>query len=116
MRALRTLFVAVVFLALAGSASAQDKSAAGQKVFADSKCAMCHSVAGVGNKKFPLDGVGKKGADHIKAWLIDAKAAAAKDGKKLAMPMKSFKTLPPADFEALTAYLLTLKSPAGPTR
>lgn len=109
MRALISLFAAAVLLTIAAPAAAQDKAAAGQKVFADSKCAMCHSVAGVGNKKFPLDGVGKKGEAHIKLWLTDSKAAAEKEGKKLAMPMKSFKTLPPADFDALTAYLLTLK-------
>jgi mono/diheme cytochrome c family protein len=109
MRVLTSVFVAAALLAMAAPAAAQGTAAAGQKVFADSKCAMCHSVAGVGNKKFPLDGVGKKGAEHIKLWLTDSKAAAQKEGKKLAMPMKSFKTLPPADFEALTAYLLTLK-------
>lgn len=109
MRALSSVFIAAVLLAMTSPLAAQDKAAAGQKVFADSKCAMCHSVAGVGNKKFPLDGVAKKGADHIKLWLTDSKAAAEKAGKKMAMPMKSFKSLPPADFEALTGYLLTLK-------
>jgi mono/diheme cytochrome c family protein len=108
MRALTSVFVGAVLLAMALPAAAQD-SAAGQKVFTDSKCSMCHSVAGVGNKKFPLDGVGKKGAEHIKMWLTDSKAAAEKEGKKLAMPMKSYKTLPPADFAALTAYLVSLK-------
>jgi mono/diheme cytochrome c family protein len=108
MRLVTQMFLCAVLLMLAAPAFAQDH-AAGKKVFADNKCSMCHSIAGVGNKKFPLDGVGKKGEAHIKAYLTDAKAAADKEGKKLAMPMKSFKSLPPADFEALTAYLLSLK-------
>ena len=110
MRALTSTVVLAVLLAIAAPVAAQDKIAAGQKVFADQKCSVCHSVAGVGNKKFPLDGVGKKyKADDIHLWLTDAKAAAEKEGKKLALPMKSFKTLPAADLDALTAYLLSLK-------
>ena len=110
MRAVTSSFAFAVLLAMAAPAAAQNKVAAGQKVFADNKCSVCHAIGGVGNKKFPLDGVGKKyNAEQIHAWLTDAKAEAEKEGKKLALPMKSFKSLPPADFDALTAYLLSLK-------
>ncbi|HYU78823.1 MAG TPA: cytochrome c [Vicinamibacterales bacterium] len=109
MRVFSPFFVLIFVLAIAAPAAAQGKNDAGQKVFADNKCSVCHSIAGVGNKKFPLDEVGKHNAEYIKGYLTDAKAAAEKEGKKLALPMKSFKTLPPADFDALVAYLLTLK-------
>ncbi|HYU77867.1 MAG TPA: cytochrome c [Vicinamibacterales bacterium] len=109
MRGFIGFVVAVVLVTMGAPAAAQDKFAAGKKVYADNKCSVCHSVAGVGNKKYPLDGVGKKSADEIKLWLTDAKAAAEKEGKKLAMPMKSYKSLPPADLDALVAYLQSLK-------
>ena len=109
MRAVTSVSFFIFALALATSAAAQDKIAAGKKVYADNKCAVCHSISGVGNKKFPLDAVGKMKPEDIKAWLTDAKAQAEKEGKKLAMPMKSYKTLPPADLDALVAYLQSLK-------
>jgi mono/diheme cytochrome c family protein len=109
MRAVTCISFLTFALALAAPGAAQDKVAAGKKVYADNKCAICHSVDGVGNKKFPLDGVGKMSVDEIKGWLTDPKAQAEKEGKKLAMPMKSYKTLPPADMDALVAYLQSLK-------
>lgn len=108
MRYVPGVLAATFVLACATSATAQDH-AAGKKVFADSKCSMCHSIAGVGNKKFPLDEAGKMKAEDIRAWLVDSKAQAEKEGKKMAMPMKSFKALPAADLDALVAYLQTLK-------
>jgi mono/diheme cytochrome c family protein len=109
MRAITCISFLTVALALAAPATAQDKIAAGKKVYADNKCAVCHSIGGVGNKKFPLDGAGKMSVDEIKGWLTDPKAEADKDGKKLVLPMKSYKTLPPADFDALVIYLQSLK-------
>jgi uncharacterized protein (TIGR01732 family) len=36
---------------------------------------VCHSIAGAGNKKGPLDKVGTKlSADDIRAWITDAPA------------------------------------------
>ena len=108
MRAVSNVLIAIFALAVAAPAAAQDH-AAGKKVYADNKCATCHSIAGVGNKKFPLDEAGKLKADDIRAWLLDAKVQAEKEGKKMALPMKSYKTLPAADLDALVAYLQSLK-------
>lgn len=108
MRTVPGVLLVTFALAWAAPAAAQDH-AAGKKVFADNKCSVCHSIAGVGNKKFPLDEVGKMKAADIRAWLVDATAQAEKEGKKMALKMKSFKTLPPADLDALIAYLQTLK-------
>lgn len=109
MRGFIPLLIVIGALAVAAPVAAQDKIAAGQKVFADNKCSVCHSVNGSGNKKYPLDGAGKKKPEELRAWLTDAKAEAERAGKKLALPMKSYKTLPPADFDALVAYLQSLK-------
>lgn len=104
------LAVFAAFVWCAVPASAQDAKAKGEKLFADNKCSLCHSVAGKGNAKHPLDGMGAKlKAEDVKLWLTDPKAAEAKAGVKAMPPMKSFATLPAADIDALVAYVLSLK-------
>ena len=96
-------------LGVAASASAQDKIAKGEKVYADSKCAMCHSIADKGNKKGPLDGVGSKlSADEIRQWITDAKGMTAKTKATRKPDMKQY-TLAKDDVDALVAYLGSLK-------
>ena len=98
------------FLAVAGSASAQDAAAKGKELFTSQKCTMCHAVAGQGNKKYPLDGVGAKlSAADIKQWLVNPDAQMAKLSEKPVMKMKSYKSLPDADIDALVAYVASLK-------
>jgi mono/diheme cytochrome c family protein len=82
---------------------------AGQKVYADQKCSTCHSVAGVGSKMAPLDGVGTKltPAD-IRSWMTDPDGMAAKLPVKPKVKMKKY-ALPDADLDALVAYLSSLK-------
>ena len=113
------LVIAVVRLATAGAiivgaeivAGAQDAAVKkGEDLFTSQKCALCHSVAGKGNKKYPLDGVGAKlSAADIKEWLVNPDAMHAKKGDKPLMKMKSFKTLSPEDLDALVAYVGSLK-------
>ena len=98
-------------VAFAGVASAQDaaKIAKGEKVYADQKCSMCHSIAGKGNAKGPLDEVGSKDSPaDIRAWVSDANAMTAKTGAARKPAMKQF-TLEKDDVDALVAYLTTLK-------
>jgi mono/diheme cytochrome c family protein len=102
--------VALMVLIGAGSASAQSPAADGEKVFAAQKCSICHSIAGQGNKKGPLDGVGARlSADDTRLWITNAPemAAKAKAGRKPAM--KAYAGLSKAEVDALVAYLQTLK-------
>jgi mono/diheme cytochrome c family protein len=80
----------------------------GKAVYTAQKCSLCHIIAGVG-KKHALDGVGAKlSADEIREWLVHPKDAAAK-AKSTAKPvMKDYSKLPPADIDALVAYMKTL--------
>jgi mono/diheme cytochrome c family protein len=90
-------------------AAAQDLKAKGEKLFVDQKCTLCHSVAGKGNTKGPLDEVGSKdSAADIRAWITDANAMTATTGATRKPPMKQF-TLDKADVDALVAYLTTLR-------
>jgi mono/diheme cytochrome c family protein len=98
----------------AASASAQDLAAKGAKVYEDQKCSMCHSIAGKGNAKGPLDDVGKKlSAEDIHLWLTDPAAATAKfkAPRKPAMTSAAakLKALSKDDLDALAAYMGSLK-------
>ncbi len=96
-------------LVVAAVAGAQDKTARGAQVYGDQKCALCHSVAGKGNAKGPLDDVGSKySAADLKAWIVDAKEMTAKTKATRKPDMKNY-SLPDADLDALVAYMATLK-------
>ena len=83
----------------------------GMKVFAESKCSMCHSVADKGNAKGVLDDVGAKlSAEEIRQWLVDPQAMRDKTHAERKPLMKSFASMPKADLDALVAYLQTLKA------
>jgi mono/diheme cytochrome c family protein len=104
------LGVAMLMAAVPGVSAAQD-AAKGEQVYAAQKCAVCHMVAGKGNKNNPLDGVGSKlSAADLREWIVDPVAAAAKhkSTKKPPMP-RTYAKLPAADVDALVAYMQSLK-------
>jgi mono/diheme cytochrome c family protein len=96
-----------VALLSVGVAAAQDHP--GMKIYAAQKCSVCHSIAGAGNKKLPLDGVGAKlSADQIREWMV-APAEAAKKAKSIVKPpMRAYPKLEKADLDALVDYLKSL--------
>jgi len=105
----RVGIISLMIVGLFATAARAQDAAAGEKVYVDQKCALCHSVAGKGNVKGVLDGVGSKlSADEIRAWITDAKAMTEKTGAARKPVMKAY-TLPKGDVDALVAYLTTLK-------
>jgi mono/diheme cytochrome c family protein len=96
-------------VAVAAASSAQDITTRGEKVFADHKCAQCHSLAGKGNTKGPLDKVGRLSTDDIRAWITDANAMTVKTGATRKPAMRMY-TLPREDVDALIAYLSAPKT------
>ena len=96
----------------AGAALAQDaKAARAMDVFVKQKCTTCHSIAGRGSKKGPLDDVGSKLTPaQIREWLVDPVGMAAKTQPPPTRkpPMKK-KPLSAEDLDVLVAYLSTLK-------
>ncbi|MGC4084286.1 MAG: cytochrome c [Vicinamibacterales bacterium] len=103
------ILTAAAVLLVANVAGAQDKVARGQAVYAEQKCALCHSIAGKGNAKGPLDEVGSKlNAADLKAWIVDAKGMTVKTKSTRKPDMKNY-VLPDADVDALVAYMQTLK-------
>lgn len=110
------LFMAALTAALVvgttGAVRAQDAAlvAKGQKVYEAQKCSVCHAIAGKGNKLNPLDGVGSKlSADEIRLWIVDPTAAAKKASSAKKPPMPNKYKLPPAELDALVAYMQSLK-------
>ena len=103
------LAAAVLCVLVAASAAAQDGQAKGAQLFVDQKCTLCHSIAGKGNAKGPLDDVASKiSAADIRAWITDAKGMTAKMKPERKPEMKAY-TLPKEDVDALVAYLETMK-------
>jgi mono/diheme cytochrome c family protein len=81
---------------------------AGRKVYASNKCATCHSIAGVGSKVSPLDGVGTKlTAEEIRQWITDPDPMTAKLKTKPKVRMKKY-VLKDPDLEALIAFIRSL--------
>jgi mono/diheme cytochrome c family protein len=107
---MRAMVMAVaVCLSVPAVAAAQDAKAKGEAVFTAQKCSLCHAIAGKGNAKGPLDGVGSTlSADEIRNWIVDAKGMTAKTKATRKPEMKAF-ALPKDDVDALVAYLSILK-------
>ena len=104
----RAIIGMALCMGVAAAAAGQDV-AHGQKVYADQRCALCHSVAGKGNQKGPLDGVASKlKPEEIRAWIVDAKGMTAKTKAARKPEMRAY-SLPKEDVDALVAYLMTLK-------
>ena len=110
-----TRFLCTLFLlAVVIPASAQDaRIDKGKQVYTAQKCQVCHSVAGVGNKKGALDDVGVRlKEDAIRQWIVAAPDMAAKAKADRKPPMKAYSNLPKEDLDALVAYLASLKKKA----
>ena len=91
------------------AAAAQDAHTRGEQVYAAQKCSLCHSIAGKGNAKGSLDGVGSRlSVDDIREWMVDAKGMTAKT-KATRKPLMRNYTLPKDELDALVAYLSSLK-------
>lgn len=107
----QTILAVILGVGLAATASAQDKVAKGEQVYAAQKCSMCHAIGGKGNAKGPLDKFGAKNVPEadIRAWLTDPKAMTAKYKTQRKPEMRAYPSLPKDDVDALVAYMQSLK-------
>lgn len=113
MKSTVAVLAGAIWLMGATTVAAQDAKLidAGKKVYESQKCVTCHSIAGKGNKMFPLDGVGAKlSAADMKKWFTHTAAMEAALPKKPAIKMSSKKyDMKDADLDALVAYMMSLK-------
>ncbi len=109
MRKAVVLMVAVAFVTaccMMAFSAPQAGAEKGKEVYAKQNCKLCHSIAGVGNKKNPLDGVGTKlNEDQMKKWVRTPKEM----NPKSTMTTYAAGKLSDADLADLVAYMMTLK-------
>lgn len=80
-----------------------DPHALGRRVYDDRGCRFCHAIAGAGNTRHPLDGVGSRlTAEEIRKWIVTPAAMNPKVRKP------AFTDIPPPELDALVAYLRSL--------
>ena len=82
----------------------------GTTVYAAQKCSICHAIAGKGQVKGPLDGVGSKlSADEIRAWITTPAEMTQKTKAERKPPMRAYPKLAKEDLDGLVAYMASLK-------
>ena len=107
-----TVAVLSAGLVMPAASFAQDKAQIdrGMKVYADQKCATCHSVAGKGNAKGALDDVGSRlTADEVRTWVLTPAEMMKKTKAERKPPMRAYPNLAKEDLDAVVAYMMSLK-------
>jgi len=101
------MLLVILMGAFGGEAIAQSDEARmtrGAEVYREQKCQACHSIAGVGNRRYPLDGVGSKLTEEaIRKWIVAPREMNPKVSKR------AYDELSKGDLEALVAYLKSLR-------
>lgn len=89
---------------------------AGHAVYEAQGCAMCHAIAGEGNPRYPLDGVGgRRDAAELRDWILATGAAEEALPARAARMKQDYRALAGSELDALVAYLqsLTDRIPPG---
>jgi mono/diheme cytochrome c family protein len=85
--------------------------ARGKEVYDEVRCAVCHSIAGEGSPRYPLDGVGSRlTAEEIRLWIVDPQEA------RPGVRKPAYDDLEPEELQGLIAYMGSLKEPGGSGR
>lgn len=91
---------------------AQDSAAQvarGKRVYHEQRCRVCHAIAGEGNRRYPLDGVGSRlSADTIRLWIVAPREVNPNVRKR------AYDQLSADDLQALVAFLRGLREPRAP--
>lgn len=93
--------------ATAPVATADNARASSGKVIYDREgCARCHSIAGKGSPRSPLDGVGERlSGEAIHKWIIAAPELQDELSGRVFRAKQPYGKLPEAELAALVAYL-----------
>jgi mono/diheme cytochrome c family protein len=87
--------------------------AAGREAYARHGCAGCHAIAGEGNPRFPLDGVGARLAPPaLRDWIVASEAVRPQLPASAARLKQRYAALPPEELQALVDYLASLRAAA----
>ena len=84
----------------------------GRAVFENLGCVRCHSVAGRGGPRAPLDGVGaRRSPGSLRAWTLGVDDAAPELAPSVRIAKAANRDAPAAELDALVRYLATLTTP-----
>lgn len=98
-----------------GSPALADLRAHGAQVYAEQGCARCHSLAGIGNPRLPLDDVARRhDAQALHHWIIGDAAITANLSSRVRAAKAGYAQLPEAEMVALIAYLQGPPKPDAP--
>lgn len=87
----------------------QPKVERGRRLFEAQGCQRCHSVAGVGSPRSPLDGVaGERDAAELRQWMLGASEIADGLSARALAAKAAYRELPAEQLDDLVAYLETL--------
>ena len=82
---------------------------AGRRVYQQQSCARCHSIAGNGNPRSPLDGVGeRRNTEELRDWIIGANALQGVLPERVFELKQDFSNLAPDNLDLLVIYIQSL--------
>lgn len=83
---------------------------AGRQVYDEQGCARCHSIAGKGNLRNPIDSVGTRlNAKELRDWVVGADSLKGVLPEGILNFKKSYRELPVEDLNVLIIYLQSLR-------
>ena len=83
--------------------------ATGRRIFETQGCMRCHSIAGKGNPRNPLDEVGKYlTAKAMRQWILATDELKAQLSTPTFLAKQAYRKLPEEDMDALVIYLQSL--------
>jgi mono/diheme cytochrome c family protein len=83
---------------------------AGLQVYKQQSCARCHSIAGIGNPRIPLDDVGaRRTAEELSDWIIGAEALQGELPERVFKLKQAYRELSGEDHDALVIYMQSLR-------
>lgn len=78
----------------------------GWEVYRAERCSSCHSIAGQGSPRYPLDGVGARlTPEELRLWVVAPQRA------RPGVRKRPYDHLPEEDVDALVAFLEGLRDP-----
>lgn len=78
----------------------------GQKLFEEKACATCHSFAGMGNPRLPLDGIGLRlDEGELREWITGAGSSTNKLSPTIQKRKQRYRSMREEEMRVLIEYL-----------
>lgn len=84
---------------------------AGKQVYQQQNCSRCHSIAGEGNPRNPLDNLGeKRSAEELRDYITGADRLQKTISERSLKLKQQYRLLPADELDALIVYMQSLRS------